>query len=81
MTATSSFTGYCADGFDVRDQVRLRDEAANAKGRGVHVLLSNSSAPAVFELYQGWAIETVEARRAVNCKGEGRGAVKEVLLW
>src|SRR5512147_529639 len=71
LTATSNFVGYCADGFDMADQVRLRDAAAAAKARGVHVLLSNSSAPAVFELYKGWTIETVDAKRAVNCKGDG----------
>ncbi|HZL94028.1 MAG TPA: Dam family site-specific DNA-(adenine-N6)-methyltransferase, partial [Vicinamibacterales bacterium] len=53
LTATSSFVGYCADGFHVADHVRLRDAAASAKRRGVHVLLSNSSAPTVFDLYQG----------------------------
>ena len=81
VTATANFTGYCADGFDMADQVRLRDAAAEAKRRDVHVLLSNSSAPAVFELYQGWKIETVDARRAVNCDGNGRDPVKEVLIW
>lgn len=81
VTATANFTGYCADGFDMADQVRLRDAAAAAKQRGAHVLLSNSSAPAVFEIYQGWTIEMVEAKRAVNCKGDGRGPVKEVLIW
>lgn len=81
LTATANFTGYCADGFDMADQVRLRDAAAAAKGRGVHVLLSNSLAPAVLELYQGWTIQEVDAKRAVNCKGEGRGLVKEVLIW
>lgn len=80
LTATASFVGYCADGFDMRDQVRLRDAAADAKHRGVHVLLSNSSAPAVFELYRGWTLEMVDAKRAVNCKGDGRGTVKEVLI-
>lgn len=80
LTATSNFTGYCADKFDMRDQMRLRDKALAAKRRGVHVLLSNSSAPAVFELYRGWTIETVDAKRAVNCKGDKRGAVKEVLI-
>lgn len=81
VTATANFTGYCADRFSMRDQVRLRDAAVAAKGRGVHVLLSNSSAPAVYELYRGWTIETIDAKRAVNCKGEGRGPVKEVLIW
>jgi hypothetical protein len=35
---------------EAADQIRLRDAAADLKHRGVHVLLSNSSAPAVFLL-------------------------------
>lgn len=80
LSATSNFVGYCADGFSADDHARLRDAASAARARGVHVLLSNSSAPAVFELYQGWTIETVDAKRAVNCKGDGRKLVKEVLI-
>jgi DNA adenine methylase len=65
------------------DQVRLRDAAAEAKSRGVRVLLSNSSAPAVFDLYReerGFRVELVEASRSVSCRASGRGKVKEVLI-
>jgi DNA adenine methylase len=83
LTATSDFVGYCADGFDMVDQVRLRDAAAEAKSRGVRVLLSNSSASAVFDLYReerGFRVELVEASRSVSCRASGRGKVKEVLI-
>jgi DNA adenine methylase len=51
------------------------------KKRGVRVLLSNSSAPFVRELYAG-SFEAIEvyASRAVNCRSDRRGAVKELLL-
>lgn len=94
ISATSSFTSYTADGFAVDDgsclplvgvgddQRRLRDVALTLKSKGVHVLLSNSSAPYVYELYRdGFEIEEVGARRSVNCKAESRGEVKEVLIW
>jgi DNA adenine methylase len=82
LTATSSFTSYTSDGFEMADQRRLRDVALVLKRRGVSVLLSNSSAPAVFELYRdGFTIETVDARRCVNSKASARGAIKEVLIW
>lgn len=81
LSASSSFTAYTPDGFGHEQQTRLRDVARDLKARGVHVLLSNSSAPAVFELYRdGFEVETVGATRAVNCKGSGRGKVAEALI-
>lgn len=81
LSATSCFTSYAAEGFDADDQRRLRRTAAALKKRGVKVLLSNSSAPFVRELYaSGFACVEVDARRAVSCKGDGRGPVKELLL-
>lgn len=82
LSATSSFTAYQAGGFSSDDQRRLRDLAARLVRRGVHVLLSNSSAPLVRELYGAppFEIHEVAAKRSVNCKAGGRGAVKELLI-
>jgi len=80
-SATSSFTGYVADGFTARDQVRLRDVALELKQRGVAVVLSNSGAPFVRELYStGFTIHEVQAARAINSKASGRGPVTELLI-
>jgi len=51
------------------------------KKRGVHVVLSNSSAPAVYELYEH-AFETVpiRARRDINCRADARGEILELLM-
>lgn len=81
LTATSNFTSYTLGGFTHADQVRLRDVALTLKASGVHVLLSNSSAEAVRDLYSdGFVVEEVSARRAVNSKASGRGAVKELVI-
>jgi DNA adenine methylase len=82
LSATSSFTGYQAGGFGPEQQKHLRDVARQLVSRGVHVLLSNSSAPLVRELYAGewFTIHEVSATRALNCKAEKRGAVKELLI-
>lgn len=81
LSATSCFTSYAADGFDADDQRRLRTTAAKLKKRGVRLLLSNSSARFVRELYAG-AFEATEvfASRAVNCRADRRGVVKELLF-
>jgi DNA adenine methylase len=81
LSTSSSFTAYTRSGFGPAEQAKLRDAARDMKARGVHVLLSNSSAPEVFELYRdGFEIETVGASRAINCKAEGRGKIAETLI-
>lgn len=80
LSETSSFTAYSAGGFGLEDQVRLRDAARSMKLRGVRVLLTNSSAPTVRELYADFALTPMSARRAVSCQIEGRGPVTELLI-
>jgi DNA adenine methylase len=82
ISATSSFTGYTKNGFGMADHVRLRDAILVATRRGVNVMLSNSSAPAVYELYQGseFHLEEVEATRSIAAKASSRGKVKELLI-
>lgn len=81
LSATSSFTSYTADGFGLAEQLRLRDVARQLKGRGVHVLLSNSAAPLVDAIYgDGFEKIPVDAARAINCKAAGRGKIRELLI-
>jgi DNA adenine methylase len=81
LSATSSFTGYTRNGFDVEDQTRLRDLALALKKKGVHVVLSNSSAPLVYDLYrEGFDCREVAATRMINCQGDGRGRICELLI-
>ncbi len=81
LTATSKFTDYTSEGFSDADQVRLRDVALELKRRRVSVLLSNSSAPRVYDLYQDrFECVEVDARRSVNCKPNGRGRIPELLI-
>lgn len=82
LNATSNFTGYTEGGFGDADQKRLMLTAQFLKRRSKtsSVLLSNSSAPRVRELYKDFEIIEVEARRAVNSKASARGAVKELLI-
>jgi DNA adenine methylase len=82
LTRTASFTSYASGGFGPTEQVRLRDLALKLKRRGVGVLLSNSGAPMVHELYaDGFEKRSVHARRLVSCQPSGRGGVSELLIW
>jgi DNA adenine methylase len=81
LSATSSFTSYSANGFGAEEQIHLRDVALELKKRGVHVLLSNSSAPLVRDLYaRGFDVTEVSATRMLNSKPTGRGAITELLI-
>ncbi|MEC7239914.1 MAG: DNA adenine methylase [Myxococcota bacterium] len=80
LSETSSFTSYTKDGFGISEQRQLRNIAENLKAREVDVLLSNSSAGAVFDLYENFEIEEVYATRAINSKASARGKVAEVLI-
>lgn len=81
LSATSSFTSYTSSGFGPDEQVRLRDLALALKRRGVHVLLSNSSAPMVRDLYaKGFEVFEVSATRMLNSKGSGRAAIAELVI-
>jgi DNA adenine methylase len=82
LSDTSDFTAYTAAGFSVQDQTDLRDVALRLKKNGVYVLLSNSSAPLIRDLYRApdFEIREVQARRAVNADAAGRGAVTELLI-
>lgn len=81
-SSSPSFTSYTEGGFKDADQVRLRDHARALKSRGVHVLLSNAAAPRVYELYEGFEIDSVAVTRSVNCKADGRarGSATEVVI-
>ena len=81
LSITSSFTSYTSDGFGLEEQVRLRDVAKGLKKRGVRVLLSNSSAPFVRDLYaKDFDVAEVLATRMVNSKASARGAIVELVI-
>lgn len=83
LTATSNFTGYTSEGFTVVDQIRLRDCARTLLDKSAHVLLSNSAAPAIRELYSDekyFRIHEVDAARSINSDGGGRGKIKEFII-
>jgi len=81
ISNTSNFTSYTKDDFDDKEQERLKafcDEIDQAGGK---FLLSNSKCDDYFdELYKGYNIDTVAAKRQINSVGSKRGAVKEVLI-
>ena len=87
LNATSSFTTYSRDGFSEKDQVRLAKFYKELDRKGAKVMLSNSdpinekAGDSFFDdLYDGYTIERIPARRMINCNGARRGAVSELII-
>lgn len=80
ISASASFTGYTAGGFDEQEQIALKAQCDALNARGIRFLLSNSSCPFIEELYQDYIIEHVGAKRTINVNPEKRGEIKEVLV-
>ena len=79
LSPTSSFNSYCAGGFSRVEQARLKAACEAAALRGAYIAVSNSTAPFILELYRGWQIHKILARRSINSKGGSRGAIHEML--
>ena len=87
LSATASFTSYSPAGFTDRDQKRLARFYKTLDRKGAMVMLSNSDPRTesngdsfLEDLYDGFRIERVPARRMINCNGARRGKVSELIV-
>ena len=82
LSDTSSFTGYSVNGFGEAQQTRLKLLCDELDKRGCKILLSNSNASFIRELYNDSRYEIVEvqATRAINSVGAKRGKINELLV-
>jgi len=80
LSDTASFTSYTRDDFGEADQIRLAQVFRQLDRRGCNVMLSNSYTSLIRELYDGYEQKEVTARRAISCKGDGRGDVPELVI-
>jgi DNA adenine methylase len=87
VSATSVFTSYTAEGFDTNDQRRLRDVVVELVSKRCYVLLSNSTAEEITDLYDNAGMRRLQirahkvaAKRAINSDPRARGNVFEYLV-
>ncbi|MCL2061409.1 MAG: DNA adenine methylase [Firmicutes bacterium] len=87
ITATQSFVGYSKNGFDDNNQKELAEFVRVLKALGAKVLLSNSdpknSNPHdnfFDDLYNGFTIERINAKRMINCQADKRGDITEIIV-
>ncbi|MEI9740971.1 Dam family site-specific DNA-(adenine-N6)-methyltransferase [Enterobacter kobei] len=81
LPGTAGFTNYAAGGFSWADQISLAESCVAAHQRGAKLLISNSTAPRVLELYEqhGFILHHVDARRAISSKGSTRETAKDIV--
>lgn len=82
LSPTANFTSYTANGFSAQEQARLAQVFHRLHEQGCAVMLSNSNAPLIYELYGGHGYNLVEisARRAINSAADKRGSITELLI-
>jgi DNA adenine methylase len=90
ISKTASFTSYAKGNFSEEDQIRLAEFCKWLTKKHVKFLLSNSDPKnenpkdSFFETHypesEGFTIDRVKASRAINCKGEKRGRINEILV-
>lgn len=76
----ADFKRYTKETFFEGDHRKLADCFRELSERGCHVLLSNSYHEKIEKLYSGFYQKEVEMPRFINCKGAGRGRVRELLV-
>ncbi len=79
-STTASFTAYTRHAFGAEQHERLAQVFRRLTERGCTVVLSNSATPLVQELYAGFPMTRVVARRAINREATKRGTVHELIV-
>jgi len=80
VSKSSSFTGYIQGGFNMYDQIRLRDLCVKLNKKGVKFMVSNSAVPLIEDIYKEFNITYVKANRSINSNAKKRGEVDEVII-
>ncbi len=87
LNRTSSFTQYSKNRFSDEEQRRLAAFYAECDAKGARLMLSNSDPKNIDQsdgffddLYSGYHIDRVPARRAINCDGTKRGEIHEIVV-
>ena len=80
LSETANFTSYTPDAFGEEDQRRLAEVFRKLDLTGCLVMLSNSDTPFIRELYRGYDLRVVYAKRAINSRADGWGPVTELVI-
>lgn len=80
VSKTANFTSYTTGAFGIAEQEQLFEMFQEADRRGALVMLSNSVAPEILEMYDEYTIERVQVMRYINAKVSGRRGAEEIIV-
>lgn len=81
LTATSNFTSYTKEGFDVKDQKELKELCDRLDSKGVCFAVSNSNCELITDLYKDYNKHVFVVNRNLNSKKDKRKeSAEEVLI-
>lgn len=76
-----SFTTYTKGNFLQKEQEQLKEIFSKLDKRGCKIMLSNSDTDFIKDLYKEYApFKFVKASRMINCIGEKRGKISEIVV-
>ena len=78
---TTGFTNYSGHSFRFEDQQRLVSLLVDAHRRGAKIVITNSGAPNIRELYvgNGFKVYPMPSRRSVSCKASTRMIANDII--
>ncbi|MFN8575541.1 MAG: DNA adenine methylase [Candidatus Sericytochromatia bacterium] len=80
VSKTSNFTGYIQGGFNIDEQIRLKNCCDELNKKNIKFMLSNSDSEIIKDLYKDYNIHYVKANRFINSNSEKRGEINEVII-
>ena len=87
LNISSGFTSYTKEDFDDNDQKELANYYGKLNQKNVNLMLSNSNPKNTNkednffeEIYKGFNINEVFAKRMINANASGRGEISELLI-
>lgn len=80
LSKTAMFTNYVAQAFGEKDQMELAEVVTALSKKGCLVMESNSNTDFIKDLYKGFKIQEVWARRSINREKSKRGAITELVV-
>ncbi len=87
ITPTANFTAYTENFFNDAAQMELAEFVHRIDEKGAKIVLSNSDPKNIDarddffdDIYADHNIQRIRATRMINCKGEARGKIQELLI-
>ncbi len=75
-----SFVGYTSDGFNLETHNRLFDAITKLHAKNIKFVLSNAKVDLVLKKFEGYPIDEIVARRAINSK-DPSATTTEVIVY